>query len=230
MTDEIKIINADEAENIQPDLPDAGHARDEELAKRADDLQWAAEKAEAEQEVYSFDPSKLKKDFDILQHLDELYVENAVPGYKYMWCYEGQRGREIVKKTRLGWQVVQSDMPECPTLKDARGYRLIGDVILMRIPIDKFEELEAAQEYRRLLQQKGVEGALREMGEKYRDKGFIVHEDARNVSVGRSGKTAMDVMEQKARQTGARQTAMKGVDNMLRSGTVPGIPSPRGGR
>ena len=91
--------------------------------------------------------------------------------------------------------------------------------------------LHEATEYRRLMQQKGVEGALREMGEKYRSKGFIVHEDARNVSMGgRGGKNVMDVMEGKAGagrlRAGAARTAMKGVDDMIRSGTVPGIPTP----
>lgn len=227
MTEDIKIINADEAEKLDPGLPNAGFQRDEELAKRADNLEEAAEKASEQREVYSFDPSKLEKDWDILSHMDELTVEPRTEGYEYVWCYEGMGGREITKKARLGWIVVQSEMPECPSLKDARGYRKIGDVILMRIPIEKYNHLQQVAEYRRLMQQKGVEGALREMGEKYRSKGFIVHDDARNVSMGgRGGKNVMDVMEGKAKREGAQRTAAKGVDSMLRSGTVPGIPTP----
>ncbi|GAG11844.1 unnamed protein product, partial [marine sediment metagenome] len=89
------------------------------------------------------------------------------------------------------------------------------------------EKLHEATEYRRIMQQKGVEGALREMGEKYRSKGFIVHDDARNVSMGgRGGKSVMDVMEGKAKRGGAARTAMKGIDSMIRKGTVPGIPPP----
>ena len=230
MNEKIKIINADEAEQVEPDLPEPGWERNEELDKRKDNLEQAAEETSEKQEVYSFDPKKMDKDWEILQHMDELTVEPAVDGYKYVWCYEGMGGREIVKKSRLGWIVVQSEMPECPNLKDARGYRKIGDVILMRIPMEKFEKLHAATEYRRLMQQKGVEGALREMGEKYRDKGFIVHDDARNVSMGgRGGKSIMDVMEGKSRRTGAHRTAMKGVDQMMRTGTVPGIPTPEKG-
>ncbi len=77
------------------------------------------------------------------------------------------------------------------------------------------------------MQQKGVEGALREMGEKYRDKGFIVHDNARDVQVGgKRGQNLMNVMEAKAKHGGAARTAMKGVDQMMRTGTVPGIPTP----
>lgn len=229
MTEDIKIINADQADQIEPDLPEAGWERDEELARRKDKLEQAAEEASAQHERYAFDPKKIEPEWEILQHMDELTVEPKVEGYDYVWCYEGLGGREITKKSRLGWVVVQSEMPECPSLKDARGYRKIGDVILMRIPHDKFVKLKQYSEYKRLMQQKGVGAALREMGDKYRSKGFIVHNDARDVSMGgRGGKSVMDVMEGKARHTGARRTAMKGVDSMLRRGDVPGLPGKGG--
>ena len=227
MEDEIRIINTEDAAAAQPELEPAGWKRDEQMAERKDNLEQAAEEAGEKQEIYSFDPKKIEKDWEILRHMDELTVEPAVDGYKYVWCYEGMGGREIVKKSRLGWIVVQAEMPECANLKDARGYRKIGDVILMRIPMERFEKLHEATEYRRIMQQKGVEGALREMGEKYRSKGFIVHDDARNVSMGgRGGKSVMDVMEGKARRGGAARTAMKGIDSMIHKGTVPGIPTP----
>jgi len=225
MTDDnIRIINTEEAANIDPELEPAGWKRDEQLAERKDNLEQAAEEASAEQEVHAFDPSKIEPDWDILEHINELQVDDGVAGYRYMWVYEGLNGQMIVKKSRLGWVVVQSDMPECVALKDARGYRKIGDTILMRIPEDRFVKLEQAQEYRRLTQQKGIKGALREMGEKYRSKGFIVHEDASEISAGRGGSSLMDTMAQRSRQTGARNVAASGVDSMLRSGTVPGLP------
>jgi hypothetical protein len=231
MSDEIKIINTEQAEQVDPDLPNAGWQRDEELAKRKDALEQASEELGEKQEIHSFDPSKIAPDNEILQYIDELHVDKKQPGYAYIWVYEGLNGREVVKKQRLGWVVVTGDDPECLSLKDVRGYRKIGDTILMRIPQDKFEKLEQAQEYRRLVQQQGIEGALREMGAKYRDKGFIIHDDARSVNVGRKGKSLMDIMQSKAKAQGAHQTAMKGVDTMIRQGTVPGIPTPgkRGG-
>lgn len=229
MTEDIKIINADETDSIEPDLPEAGWKRREELAERKDKLEQAAEEAGEQIERYAFDRKKVEPEWEILQHMDELTVEPKVEGYNYVWCYEGLGGRAITKKARLGWVVVQSDMPECPSLKDARGYRKIGDVILMRIPTEKFVKLKQYSEYKRLMQQKGVGAALREMGDKYRQKGFIVHDDANDVTMGgRGGKSVMDVMEGKARQTGARRTAMRGVDSMLRKGNVPDLPGKGG--
>lgn len=228
MADEIRIINTEDAAAIDPELEPAGWKRKEQLAERKDNLEQAAEEASDEREVHAFDPSKLEKDWDILQHINELQVDDRVDGYRYMWVYEGLNGQMIVKKSRLGWTVVQGDMPECAALKDARNYRQIGDTILMRIPEDRFNQLEEANEYRRLMQQKGIESALREMGEKYRSKGFIVHDDVSSVNLGRKGSSLMDVMEKKSRQTGVTRTAMSGVDSMLRSGTVPGLP--KGGR
>jgi hypothetical protein len=225
MTEEIKIINADEAEQIDPELPDAGWERDEQLKRRQDQLDQAAEEAGEQREVHAFDPSKLEPDAEILRYGDELEVIDAQPGFKYMWCYEGHNGREIVKKQRLGWIVVQSDMPECSSMKDARGYRRIGDTVLMRIPEERYFELEKAEEYKRLVRKEGVAGALRELGAKYRDKGIIVHDDASNVHIS-GNRNLMDVMQGKAKQEGTRRTAMKGVDKMLRQGTVPGMPSP----
>lgn len=229
MTDEnIRIINTEDATSVDPDLEAPGWKRDEQLAEREDKLAQAAEELAEEREVEAIDPSKLEPDWDILQHINELQVDDKVPGFRYMWVYEGLNGQMIVKKSRLGWMVVQSNDPECPSLKDARGYRKIGDTILMRISEEKFARLAQAEEYRRLMQQKGIKGALREMGEKYRDKGFIVHDDASSVQLGRQGSSVMDVMSKRAHQHGAAQTAMKGVDGMLRKGTVPGLP--KGGR
>jgi hypothetical protein len=226
MTDEVRIINTEEAANVDPELEPAGWKREEQLAERTDKLEQAAEEASEEREMGAVDPAKIRPDWEILQHMDELDVSDAVPGYRYMWVYEGLNGQMIVKKSRLGWVVVQGDNPECISLKDARNYRQIGDTILMRIPEDRFEKLEQAQEYRRLMQQKGIEGALREMGDKYRSKGFIVHEDASQTTQGRSGSSLMDTMAKRSHGTGARTTATAGVNSMLRSGTVPGMPPP----
>lgn len=228
MTDEVRIINTEEAATVNPDLEPAGWKRDEQLAERTDTLEQAAEEASEEREVHAFDPAQLKPDWEILQHMDELEVSDPTPGYRYMWVYEGLNSQMIVKKSRLGWVVVQGQDPECAALKDARGYRKIGDTILMRIPEDRFNKLEQAMEYRRLMQQKGVEGALLEMGDKYRDKGFIVHQDASAVNIGRKGGNLMDTMKANSHRTGAARTAAAGVDSMLKKGTVPGLP--KGGR
>ena len=228
MPDDIKIINADEAEKIDPELPDAGWERNEELAKRKDNLEQASEEATEEREVYAFDPAKFEPDNAILQYMDELEVTDKQPGRAYVWCYEGQNSRFVTKFRALGYQVVQGADPECAGMKDARGYRKIGDTILLWVPIAIAAKLEQHREYKRLRQQQGVDGALREMSEKYKGKGVSLI-DPREKTIGRGG-NLMDAMAGSAKAQGARQTAMKGVDKHLRAGTVPGMPAPGKGR
>lgn len=223
MADEIKIINADDAEAIDPGLENAGWKRDEQLAERKDNLEQAAEQASEEREVFTFDPATFDPENEIMRLLDELEVDGAQPGRRYFWCYEGQKGRFIRASQRLGWTVVQAADPECPTIKDARGYRVIGDAVLMWATEAQYAKIIAMQEYRQLLHEKGVGSALKELGEKYRDKGFVVHDDAASVPVGSKNANLMDMMETKAHQTGTRSVAQKGVDQMLRNGTVPGM-------
>jgi hypothetical protein len=228
MNEEIKIINADEAEQIDPDMPDAGWKRDEELAKRTDALEQVAEETIEEREVYAFDPAKFKPDNEILQFMDELEVIDKQPGRAYLWCYEGQNSRFVTMAMRLGYVVVKGDDPECAGIRDARGYRKIGDVILLWIPQDRADELQKHRDYKRLVQQEGVEGALREMSEKYKGKGVSMI-DPRERKIG-SGGSLLDAMGGRAKAQGARQAAMKGVDTHLRQGTVPGMPAPGKGR
>jgi hypothetical protein len=102
MTEEIKIINADEAEQADPGLEDAGWKRDEQLAERQDNLEQAAEEATEEREIYAFDPAKFKPDNEILQYMDELEVIDKQPGWAYLWCYEGQNSRFVTMAMRLG--------------------------------------------------------------------------------------------------------------------------------
>lgn len=225
--DDIKIVDTEQAEQLDPNLPPAGWKRDEELAQRTDNLAQAAEEATNEHEIHHFDPSKFDPEREIQQHMNELNVENARPERRYFWCYEGQNGRWVNQARRLGWTVVQSADTEAPTLKDARGYRVIGDTVLMWTTVANYEKLQFMQEYRELRRAKGIGTALKELGEKHRDKGFVVHDDASEVKLGRKQeKTAMDVMKQRA----AQRAAAQGVDNMLREGTVPNMPAPGGRR
>ena len=161
--------------------------------------------------------------------MDELEVIDKQPGRAYLWCYEGQNSRFVTMAMRLGYKVVQSNDPECAGIKDARGYRKIGDVILLWIPEARAKELEQHREYKRLVQQEGIEGALREMSEKYRSKGVSLI-DPNEKAIGGRG-SLMSAMEGRAATEGARRTAMRGVDKQLRQGTVPGMPPPgkRGG-
>jgi hypothetical protein len=129
----------------QTALPPAGHRRREELSKRADDL--------AEQmgtipvnEGGHVDPRTFKKvEPELAQHFNSLYVSNADPCYAYCWSWTGGYGRMVRAKQAEGWEIVHGESEEATELKGtgADTTRRLGDVILMRIPLDRKKQLDA---------------------------------------------------------------------------------------
>jgi len=204
----------------QASLPEAGYKRDEELARRADALE---ERADAAPEVYPIDPKAFEEDREILYDLtiDQLQVTNMQPGYVYCWAYFGQNGQMVWAKKALGWRVVGVGPDagrdrECEEHKEVDGSRRIGDVLLMKIPEERYNRILKAQERRRLAQQLGVTQDVQDFAEKH---GMIIHKDLSTVKVGPH--TLADVMTKKAeRATAARKVAMKHLDKKIREGTV----------
>lgn len=206
------------------DLPPPGYKRDEELSRRTDELDEKAEKLEAEQEVYASDPQAFTPDRDILSRLDQrmLEVSEKQPGYQYCWAYFGLNGQMVWAKRAIGWEVVKGkQMPEAREHEEVDGTRRIGDVLLMRCPMERFKELEAAAADARMAQELGITSQLKELGEKARRYGLKVHEDLSQVRVGPD--TLMDVVEKRA---GVHDVVQGQVDKMLRKGEVPGMPAP----
>lgn len=125
-------------------LPPAGYERKEELRKREDELQQKAE--EAAEGVIAIDPSKLEPDREIQYKLHHgggvTEVTKAKPGWHYVWACDKQHGFDIVNKMRQGYEVVQGKDPEAQEYKDVDTKRRLGDTILMRIPLDKYEKIE----------------------------------------------------------------------------------------
>jgi hypothetical protein len=122
-------------------------------------------------------------------------------------------------------------MPECreAMLKEDTTRR-IGDVLLMRIRKEVADAIEAYEEEKKRRQQMAVTAELYEIGGKY-PRAFIVHDDLSKVQFGGSNRTLADVMEQKAehataRRMAAKRVAMQHIDQKLREGNVPGMPSP----
>lgn len=217
-----KIIKPEQIDEIEPDLPPAGYVRDEELKKRTDNLDAASEFMSDGQEVYGIDPKAFEEDREILAHLDELYIADALPTYKYLWVYFGLNGRVVWQRKRDGWKVVSGDDPEALELKDADGFRKIGDCLLMKIPRERYDQINAEREKRRQSQQLGIDARLIELGDKAAKHGIKVHTDPGTIPAGRGKKTLMEVM--KARH--ARQVATQHRDVLLKTGKVPGMPSP----
>ena len=201
------------------DLPDAGYRRTEELARRADEL---AERAETGPEVYGIDPTKIAPDREILHRsIDQqmIHVSHRDPEYQYAWVYYGLNGQMIWAKRALGWRVVTGPDKECEEYKEADGTRRIGDTLLMKIPKERYLELEEMGQKRRDEQYLGIKARLHELSEK---SGIKVYDDLSDVTIG--GRSLESVMERKA---AAQDVALKHIDKKLRDGDVPGIPSPK---
>lgn len=205
----------------QASMPPPGYKRDEELARRQDELD---ERMDEAPEVYPIDESAFEEDRDILYELerDMLEVSNPVPGYTYCWAYYGQNGQMVWAKKALGWRVVSAGDKECEEHKEADGTRRIGDVLLMKIPTERYKLILESQRRRREAQQIGVSADVIAYAQKH---GLKVHEDLSTVKVGAN--TLMDVMQRKAdRQTGAKRVATQYLDKKLREGNVPGVGGP----
>jgi hypothetical protein len=102
-------------------------------------------------------------------------------------------------------------MPEAKELRWVDTTRKLGDVVLMRVPEKKFQQLHARDRRIREHQQTSVVSQLEEMGERYRGRGVIVHTnpDSR-------------MLDRMAQRAAAQQIAGKKFDQMLKTGTVPG--------
>ncbi len=90
----------------------------------------------------------LQEDREILRS----FYRNMVPqeGFdkeKYEYCaeYMGVNGTYIWQAKVLGWEVIRGDMPENPSMRDSSGNATMGDVVFMRMPKDRYEQLQRAR-------------------------------------------------------------------------------------
>ena len=135
-----------------------GHERREAAKKIKDQLEEEAEVLSDELGTMALDPSKLEPDHEILQVLvkQKGTISNADPGYEYCWVrYRSDRGPsglqvdqkltwEVPDKdggTVPVWEVVSGTMKEAWERRDASGYRVIGDTLLMRARKDRYDAL-----------------------------------------------------------------------------------------
>ena len=162
-----KVISLGESTGIQT-LKPAGHARREQLARRADKLAKAAEILTKQAEIYSIDREKLKEEPEILAHFnfaDKAFeVSNPKKGMAYYWERDDSRmiswrkgqARLFLGPNHPGWEVVSGHDSSCDAGKlagkrchceaaeliQADGTRKIGDVLLMTIPVESYVHIQ----------------------------------------------------------------------------------------
>lgn len=209
---------------MQPDidpttgLPPAGHARNEELQVRHDNLQQQAEKISAEhfsiQNPNVFAPERELQ--DLIKTRDALTVTNPQPGYAYAWVYTGLQGQMIWDKKAKHWETVQGIDPESREYLYTDTSRRIGDVMLMRITLDLYFLEEKKNAEKTLKVEESITSDLYMLEAKSQGR-FKVHVDQET-------NPYLPGMQSGAPSHGAKQVALKHLDGQIRRGTVPGLP------
>lgn len=199
----------------QPDLPPAGDARRDELAKRTDQLEQKAETEFADRGT--IDPSVLEPDHDLQGMIRRNFLDvDLGPAYKVKWVnFVSQHGNMVWQAKAEGWEVVTVDMVNAADrdlVKEDNTLR-VGDVICMRMRIDRYHLMEQQAEQRRLAQQFSVENEVIEIAAKH-PKALKVHSDLTGVN------PYADQMQKRA----ARKTALNHIGNRMKKGTIPGVP------
>lgn len=176
-TKETKVVEEVAVETPEPKgpaaieaLPDAGHARREEMKRRMATLEAEAAKLEAELEVQGIDPARLSADAverevrAATSDVGEVRVSNAQPGFAYTWIFRDPMnrfgGRQVYAMQALGWERVVGSMPESVEHKSVTNERWVADCLLMRCTIERFMALQLIDRKRRLAQQEGVSADL----------------------------------------------------------------------
>lgn len=204
-------------ENTAP-LPPPGDARREELDRRSEDLAARLEHIEKSLGLDSTGPTRplaeQEVDRDIARVYDHTAVINPVPGRVYYWANEqSAHGIDVTLHKTDGYKVVCGDDPENPEDKDVRGYRRIGDVILMWIPVDRYEALMARREQARRALKGSVDAGLMQLHEAAQRRGQGVRiRELDSFMIQRAEKLAV-----------AERTASAITDARLRQGRVPGL-------
>lgn len=245
------VLTAEDAASRAADtasLPPAGDARREELRRRADALDAAAEALRESAGIESANPAAFEVDNEIGRFsgggFDGSQVSGALGDFVYVWeqadINNRQGGLWVTQAKALGWEVVQGDMPEARERRYVDGTRRWGDTILLRIRKERYAALEAADRRRRLARSEGISLAILEEAER---KGIKVHDltsDATPAGIRQlaaaqraAAEAARSTMVSTMRQAGrggaqrvlASELASRRFDRALRDGTVPGMPA-----
>lgn len=230
-------------------LPPAGFERDEELKRREDNLQERAETLAAERDVGVIPQKVLEPDREIQYAIKRDFLSIGVnhPFLKTKWVnYVNQHGSKVWEAKTDGWMVANADH-----FKGTEDYEMVrdlirednsirvGDVMLMCIRMDRHLMLEKREAEKRRRQQFGVEAEIHDMANSVnRKRGQRVFAGVSTPEVGVSGELSpraharLDSLTRQseardvslARQIAAKRVASQHVGEMLKSGTVPGLP------
>ena len=165
------------AQAYHAQLPPPGYARQEQMRIDANKRYMEAEAIADRIMTGSIDVSALQRENDIANNTQYLRVSNPQPGWVYRWVSKNRYGQHIQKAKMMGWLVVQGNDPEAIELKGGGMHgmgvgspgttRELGDVMLLKIPHEKWIVLQALAIARQRKIQQASSANLVELASKY---------------------------------------------------------------
>jgi len=213
------------ADDIKPDpnLPPAGHKRDEVLRERRDRLE--AQIAQMPEDRGGVDVSEIPIENDIAQAFDgmgNLPVSKQRRGYVYKW--KKADDQQVALAQNLGFELVSGDPRSDPKCDNWEGLEHMGkhcaagtslrgrgDVMLWRMKAKRYAQLE------NYFRQKGID--MGQVAEKFEDYGADLAAQGlipKNLAHGRQS----DPLIQRVFANGPMESQRMG--RMLRDGSLPG--------
>jgi len=205
-------------------LPESGHGRREELKARQDNLEEKADKlSEYILGARAEDLQNFPIENDVARHFTidaasgtvNVSVSKANPMFVYAWICEDfprdAKGLKIREQLSVpGWEIVVGDMPEGVELKDARGYRKVGDTVLMRCRKDRYLKNVMADRQARAEWYDSADAGFDDVLELSKRKGVVGTKDLNDPRLARAAKQAL-----------AKEMASREFTKMIKEGRVP---------
>lgn len=209
------------------DLPPAGDQRRDVLAERKDQLE---EQAAGLNEMGGTVREDVFRDIDseIGSAFNEMDPPHKRPDYRYKWVYRDQHSRNgmhaFTHARAQGWEPVRhndpdgKDMSHCVTT--AEGFLVVGDTILMRVPMGWYIALRRAERDLNIRRDAAVippemaEVAFKHRGGQAASHGLdkpeiIAVQERWNANMTRAANLAMQLKQEQQQ-----------LDQMIRTGTV----------
>ena len=194
------------------ELPPPGDARRDALKARQENLDREKEKFDSQVELEAMTPESMEVIPEVAQQVHMLRLRNPDPEYDYCWANcRAANGIKVDMKEVEGWEIVRSSHPESKGQRiDEFGRCRVGDAVLMRLRKDASLALKRRDRAKRLAMQAGVGSDLEALADKF-------------------GVNARPLTPQEMQRMAAKQIAGQRFNQMLRTGSVPGMQTKRGG-
>ena len=212
------------------DPPGAG--RDAALAQEAEHLIQRAQEIMGQMTVNpASDALEIEREVrQAMNDINEVYVSNVQPGYTYAWIYRDPHneygGRYVRRMQAIGWEVVSADNLEAKEHRFADGTRVVADCLLMRLKLERRAALDKRDRALRDAQQDGIVSRVHDLAERAGTRVYdklpgFVEEAISSQADQRRGRA---LREYRNMNKNGR------VDQMLKTGTIPGVSRPGAGR